>query len=241
MAPYRLAVCEDDPIEGKQLMKMCDTLLSKKQIPHTLCLFENADSLAKALEQNGEAFDLLLLDIQMEGQSGMALAKELYRRQFPGRFLFITGYAEYALEGYDVHPIHYLLKPVEPDLLKDVLLRDWEENHRMKNLLLRSGGKTLSLPIADIRYMESRNHTLVIHTAKAEYNFPLSLSEAENITPPGVFYRCHNSFLVNIRQVEEIGRTSLRLRDKETLPMGRRYYRSFQTAFIHFINQNIQI
>ncbi|HJB90781.1 MAG TPA: LytTR family DNA-binding domain-containing protein [Candidatus Eisenbergiella merdigallinarum] len=240
MAPYRLAVCEDDPVEGKQLIKTCDTLLSDRQIPHTLCLFENADSLAKALEQNSDAFDLLLLDIQMEGQSGMALAKELYRRQFPGRFLFITGYAEYALEGYEVHPIHYLLKPVEPSQLEDVLLRDWEEHHRVKNLLLRSGGKTLSLPVADIRYMESRNHTLTVRTAKAEYNLPLSLSEAENLAPPGVFYRCHNSFLVNIRQVEEIERTSLRLRDGTQLPMGRRYYQSFQTAFIHFINQNIQ-
>ena len=240
MAPYHLAVCEDNPEEGEHLLKMCDDLLAAREIPHTLRLFENAGALAQALEQNSEAFDLLLLDIQMEGQSGMALAKELYRRQVPVRFLFITGYAEYALEGYEVHPIHYLLKPVEPAQLEDVLLRDWNEHHRVKNLLLRSGGKTLSLPVADIRYMESRNHTLVIYTVKAEYHLPLSLSEAENLAPPGAFYRCHNSFLVNIRQVEEIGRTSLRLRDGTQLPMGRRYYRSFQTAFIHFINQNIQ-
>lgn len=240
MAPYRLAVCEDDPIEGKYLMKTCDTLLSDRQIPHTLRLFENADSLAQALEENSEAFDLLLLDIQMEGQSGMALAKELYRHQFPGRFLFITGYAEYALEGYEVHPVHYLLKPVEPSQLEDVLLRDWQEHHRSKTLVLHSGGKTLSLPIADIRYMESRNHTLVVHTVKAERTFPLSLSAAENLVPSGVFYRCHNSFLVNIHQVEEVERTAIRLRDGVQLPMGRKYYQSFQTAFIHFINQNIQ-
>lgn len=238
MAPYRLAICEDDPAEGKHLLKMCDTLLSNRQISHTLRLFDRAESLAKALEQNSGAFDLLLLDIQMEGQSGMSLAKELYHHQFPGRFLFITGYAEYALEGYEVHPIHYLLKPVESSQLEDVLLRDWEEHHRAKSLLLRSGGKTLSLPIADIRYMESRNHTLTIWTARADYSFPLSLTEAERIAPPGVFYRCHNSFLVNIHQVEEIGRTSLRLRDGTQLPVGRRYYRSFQTAFVRFINQD---
>lgn len=54
----------------------------------------------------------------------MTLTKELYRRQVPVRFLFITGYVEYALEGYEVHPVHYLLKPVEPSQLEEVLVQD---------------------------------------------------------------------------------------------------------------------
>jgi two-component system LytT family response regulator len=87
--------------------------------------------------------------------------------------------------------------------------------------------------VADIRYMESSNHTLTIATTKAEYSFPISLSEAENMVPPGVFYRCHNSYLVNIGKVEEICRTACKLHDGAQLPMGRRYYQSFQTAFIH--------
>ena len=241
MSLYRLAVCEDDPAEGAHLLKLCDKLLSGHQIPHMLRLFENADLLAKALAQNSDAFDLLLLDIQMEGKSGMALAKELYRRDFPGRFLFITGCTEYALEGYEVHPVHYLLKPVEPALLEEVLLRDWKAHRGSKTLLLRSGSKTLSLPVDDIRYMESRNHTLIVHTDKEDYTVAISLSEAETLVPPGVFHRCHNSFLVHLQWVEEIRRTALRLRDGTELPIGRRYYQSFQTALIHFINQSPEI
>lgn len=240
MQPYRLAICEDDPVEGQHLLSLCDNIFSANQIEYTAQHFLNTETLSQVLEQNSKAFDLLLLDIQMKGQSGMDLAKELYRRHVPVRFLFITGCSEYALKGYEVHPIHYLLKPVEPETLEEVLLRDWEENCRAKNLLFRSGGKTLTLPVADICYMESRNHTLAVCTTESEYTFPLSLSEAESLAPPGAFYRCHNSFLVNIRQVEEIRRTSLRLRDGSELPVGRRYYRAFQTAFIHFINQNIQ-
>lgn len=238
MEPYRLAICEDDPLEGQHLFRVCGELLAARQIPHTLRLFSSADALAKELEQDSGAFDLLLLDIQMEGKSGMTLAKELYRRQVPVRFLFITGYVEYALEGYEVHPIHYLLKPVEPGQLEEVLVQDWKEHHRAKSLLLRYGSKTLSLPVADIRYMESSNHTLTIATTKTEYSFPISLSEAENLVPPGIFYRCHNSYLVNIGQVEEISRIACNLHDGTQLPMGRRYYQSFQTAFVHYINKN---
>lgn len=75
-------------------------------------------------------------------------------------------------------------------------------------------------------------------TMKAKYSVPISLPEAENLVPSGIFYRCHNSFLVNIGQMEEISRTVCKLQDGIRLPMGRRYYQSFQTAFIHFINQN---
>lgn len=238
MELYRLAICEDDPTEGQYLFRMCNEVLTEWQIPHTLSLFASADMLAKALEQDSKAFDLLLLDIQMEGKSGMTLAKELYYRQIPVRFLFITGYVEYALEGYEVHPIHYLLKPVELSKLEETLVRDWKEHHGKKSILLRYGSKTLSLSVVDILYMESRNHTLTIFTTKAEHSLPISLSEAENLVPSGVFYRCHNSFLVNIEQVEEISRTACKLQDGTQLPMGRRYYQTFQKAFIHFINQN---
>lgn len=65
----------------------------------------------------------------------------------------------------------------------------------------------------------------------------MTLTEVEAMVPGGGFAKCHNSFLVNFRRVEEIGRTSLRLRSGEEFPMGRRFYRDFQTAFVRFINQ----
>lgn len=82
MAPYRLAICEDDPVEGEHLMRMCDTLLSDREIPHTLSLFDRADALARELERDIELFDLLLLDIQMEGQSGAKVHRGQVARLF---------------------------------------------------------------------------------------------------------------------------------------------------------------
>lgn len=145
------------------------------------------------------------------------------------RILFITGAAEYALEGYQVNPIHYLLKPVNQ--------RDLERNHRSKTLLFRQGTKWVALAVEDILYIESLNRNVVVHTDKAQHTFSMTLTEVEAMVPGGGFAKCHNSFLVNFRRVEEIGRTSLRLRSGEELPMGRRFYRDFQTAFVRFINQ----
>ena len=164
-------------------------------------------------------------------------AKTLRDRGDEVRILFITGAAEYALEGYQVNPIHYLLKPVNQQELERVLVGDWERNHRSKTLLFRQGTKWVALAVEDILYIESLNRNVVVHTDKAQHTFSMTLTEVEAMVPGGGFAKCHNNFLVNFRRVEEIGRTSLRLRSGEELPMGRRFYRDFQTAFVRFINQ----
>lgn len=238
MPPYRIAICEDDPLEADGLRSLCDMVLTQQQIPHRLGLFSTAEAFEQQMEQNGAAFDLLLLDIEMPGKSGMDLARELYQKQVPVRLLFITGNPAYALEGYAVHPVHYLLKPVSSDTLADVLLRDWQTHRRAAALVLRYARKTLTLPPEDILYMESRNHTVTIHTVRGDYQVPVPLADVERLAPQDRISRCHNSYLVHLGQVAQISRAGLLLRDGTRLPVGRRYYDSFQAAFVRYINQN---
>ncbi len=77
----------------------------------------------------------------------------------------------------------------------------------------------------------------MVHLTDGEKSFPLSLAEVERQLPAGQFCRCHNSYLVNLEQVEEIQRTELLLRDGTSLPVGRTYYKSFQSAFIRYMNR----
>lgn len=237
MAAYRLAVCEDDPAERAHLSELCTELLSARGIDHTLTLFDSADALAKVLERDGRCFDLLLLDIQMDGMSGMELAKRVYAQGMPARLLFVTGCADYALEGHSVHPVHYLLKPVERGALDEALFRDWREHHQPAAMLFRSGGRTVSLPVAEVRYLESLNRMVVAHLSGERPAFPTTLLDAERLAPPGLFARCHNSFLVNLDWVKEVGRTEVLLRDGTRLPVGRRYYRTFQSALVQWVNR----
>ena len=150
MAPYRLAVCEDDPAERRQLQALCGRLLSRREIPHTLTAFASAGALAEELERDPAAFDLLLLDIQMEGMTGMELAHILHDRHMPVRVLFVTGCPDYALEGHQVHPVHYLLKPVEPAALDEVLYQDWEAHCGARSVMFRQGSRAVLLPLEEI-------------------------------------------------------------------------------------------
>ena len=108
---YRLAICEDDPGERRVLEGLCQEILAGRKIPAQITVFPHTGLLAEALGKDSQAFDRLLLDIQMEEKTGMELAKDLRAQGNQVRILFVTGAPQYALEGYQVGPIHYLLSP----------------------------------------------------------------------------------------------------------------------------------
>ena len=89
-----------------------------------------------------------------EGASGLDLARQLYQWGFRDRIIFITGNPEYAIHGYDVEPLHYLLKPVSRERLAEALGRALEKRGP-QTVLFQRGGQAVPLPIRDIRYLES--------------------------------------------------------------------------------------
>lgn len=102
MHPYCLAVCEDDLLVRKEICRYCDKILEGEGIAHQIIEYPSAEELEKAIEIDGQAFHLLILDIRLEGKSGMELAQELRNRNDETSILFITGYDEYMEQGYEV-------------------------------------------------------------------------------------------------------------------------------------------
>lgn len=237
MCLYRLAICEDSDAVRGELHTLCGDILSAAGVEHSIVDFTSAQQLEAVLREQPNPFDLLLLDIQMEGMTGMELARSLRRHGDRVSIVFVTGCEDYLPQGYSVQPIQFLLKPVSREALAQALHTDLELNHKPKTVVLRIGGKTVRLPLVEIRYIESYNHRILVHQAEAERTYLLSLTDFEKQLPPGQFCRCHNSYLVNMAYVEEIGRTQLSLRGGVRLPVGRAYYKSLQSAFIHYINR----
>ena len=236
MSAYRVAVCEDDPADRSRLTTLCRELLSARSVEAELLPFSSADRLWAALEEGRAAFDLYLLDIQMDGTSGLELARRLHDRGIRERVIFVTANPEYALAGYDAHPLHFLLKPVDRARL-DAALALALERHAPKTMLLQRGGKAAVLPLGEIRCLESRNHGVVVHLGDGERFFALSLTEAERLAPAGGFARCHKSYLVNLEWVESVARAGVLLRDGRRLPVSRSHYIAFQSALIRYLNQ----
>lgn len=232
---YRIAVCEDEDLLREELRTLCEEILRERDVEHQVTPFASAESLEAALRQ-GESFDLLCLDIGLAGMSGMEFARALRTWDENTGILFITGSDAYLKEGYQVRPIQYLFKPVRREELAEALEADLRRRKVPRTLTLRGGGRTLTLPLDQILYLESRNHLLLVRTTGGSQELRGSLSEAERLLPPGQFCRCHNSYLVHLSHVTEISRQTLVLSDGTQLPISRSRYPQFQNQLVQFLN-----
>lgn len=235
---YRVAVCEDQTHIREELCALCRQALEELNIPHDITSFSSADQLGETMKGKNSVFDLLILDIQMEGKSGLELASELRQADDRVSIIFVTGCEEYLRDGYSVQPIQFLLKPVDYPALYNAIRTAWRLNSGKRRVVLQEGARTVLLTTQEVRYVESFNHGILIHQGDASCFYRVTLTEAErSIQPTGCFCRCHNSFLVNMDWVSEITRTKVVLSDGEEIPIGRRYYESAQKTFIRYMIQ----
>lgn len=236
MGIYQVAVCEDDPIVLDGISRMCREILQEDGVMHEIEGFSSSAELLRAIEIGKKSFDILLLDIEMEGMTGLELAEQLRRADNWVSIIFITGNAKYLAEGYGVQPVHFLLKPPSREKLAKALRTDRKRNCRPKSVLLQKSSRILRLSLGDIEYVESANHEILIHQKKEKQIFPMSMTELVSLLPTGQFCRCHNRFLVNLEEVKEFERTFLSLYSGAEIPIGRKYYKEVQIAFVQYLN-----
>ena len=196
--------------------------LSGTDLPEArVCLREYPSAEALLFAWEDGAPDILLLDIEMPGMNGVELARKLRERKETAQIIFITGYPDFMAEGYEVEALHYLIKPVTPEKLAEVLSRAAEKISRAeKKLLLPSDGSRTALPLKEIRYIEAMRQYSVIYAASGEYRLKVPISKLE-ARLDGYFLRVQRSFIVNLREVLRIGRTEVILRSGEAVPISR--------------------
>ena len=231
---YLVAVCEDQKDTREETAALCGDILTELGVEHQVAVFPSAEELETQL-LGGERFDLLCLDILMDGKNGMELAKKLRTTDNRTSILFLTGSSEFLKDGYEVRPIQYLFKPVSRAELRRAIETDLRLNHRPRTFSIKVGGRTAALPLEDIRYVESRDHGSLFHLASGEQFYPLSLTEVEGRLPTEQFCRCHNSFLVNLACVRAVSSRTVSLGDQE-LAIGRKYAERFKNQFVQYLN-----
>lgn len=233
---YQLAVLEDNVLMREQICSMCGEILSEAGISYEITEFSKAEELEESIKM--KEFHLLILDIVLEGMSGMELAEKLRMQKNRISILFLTGYESFWKDGFRVQPIQYLLKPVDRRELKKSLIDNWELNCRSKTAVFQKGNRILKLPMQSIHYIASgMNHSVEIHQENGVETFGYTLIETEQMLANADFVRCHTSYLVNLQYVREFDKSYFRLHDGTSIPIGRKYQKNCQSAMIAYSNR----
>mgnify|MGYP001344534387 CR=1 FL=1 len=177
-------------------------------------------------------YDVVFLDIDMPGLSGMRLAEVLGTLERQPAIIFVTAHSEHAVKAFEVAATDYLVKPVEIDRLRTAIerLHPTEDTPvRIERIPVEKGGRKLLLQVDDIYYVMAKDDYSYIYTAEERYLSTISLAQLESRLEPQGFFRVHRRFLVNLSQVKEVvpmygGTMLLTLKDKggSQVPASRR-------------------
>lgn len=193
--------------------------------------------------------DLVLLDIEMPGLGGFELVEMLGSHPSPA-FVFVTAFDQYAVRAFDVDAADYLLKPVDPERLRQAVRRAVSQierdapkapdsrtaaplpagRHWPEWLLVKSDGRSRFLRVRDIDWIESQKNDVVLHVGQVEHLYHLSTSGIEARLDPARFLRIHRSTIVNIERIKDLyplfnGDYGVTLKDGTTLTMSSTYRR----------------
>ena len=229
----KIAVCDDEHQQAEYIKSLVRKWADDNNITVTIDMFDSAENFKAAWSEN-KTFDILLLDIEMSGQNGIELAKEIRQSDNKLVIIFITGFADYMPYGYDVAALHYLIKPIKEDKLFEVLDKAQKSLAQInKSLVLTVDGVIHRMPLAEIRSIEAQNHYIIIKTPSQEYRVKMNLSEVQK-SLDNSFFRCQRSFIVNLRFVYKITRTVIVLDDMTEVPISRDLYEAANQAVIKF-------
>jgi DNA-binding LytR/AlgR family response regulator len=230
----KIAICDDEMVQTKYLSSLVRKWAAENKIPISVEAFGSAEAFLFAWSED-RSFDVLLLDIQMPGRSGMALAKEIRQSDENLTIIFITGFADYMNEGYEVSALHYLMKPVSERKLFACLDKACKKlKTEDKMLLVESGGGQLRIRQDEILYLEAFAHTVVVTTGSQSIEIKAGIGELEKKLDPALFLRPHRSYIVGLKFIRQIGKTALELDNGMKIPISRRLYPDASRAFINF-------
>lgn len=191
-----IAIIDDEKIQAELLKKYVQNWAYEKEVTVLIETFFSAESFDFSYTMD-KKYDILLLDIQMPGQNGIELAKQIRKEDQLVNIIFITAVTDYISEGYDVSAINYLIKPIKEkklfECLDKALMRIPKEE---KTILIDAQGEILRINQKDIIYIEAFAHSIDINTVKGRYTARKNISNIEKELEEDAFVRCHRSYIV---------------------------------------------
>ena len=227
---YRIAICDDEQNQIEYITSIVASWSAHEGHGCEIRTFASAEAFLFEYEED-KAYDILLLDVEMKNMNGIELAKRIRKDNNRAEIIFITSHFEFVGEGYEVDALHYLIKPISAEKLTQVLTKAAEKlSVEPPSVVISCEGETVKLYESDILYVESFLHYIVIHTKDNEYKIKENMSVFENRVSD-YFYRIHRSYLVSLKYITRISRTSVSIGNTE-LPLSRGKYDDINRAFI---------
>ena len=227
----RIAIVDDEKVIREHIKNLIED-------KHVECLIDTY-STGEALLQVDKCYDIVFLDIQMDGMNGIDTARILRQKTEHTVLVFITGVKGYVFDAFDVAAFHYLIKPIDEQKFADVFKRAVLEVGKKKQqaneqLFVKTRYRNITLEQNDVLYIESRGKKVEIHTKTEVIDAYAGIGELEKQLKQN-FYRCHRGYLVNLAFITEYSNDSITLNNSESIILAKEKYGEFVKVYMRYL------
>jgi len=231
----RIAICDDEQFYREKIQILLRRYFEKCDLPYEISAFASGEDFLEQCE-NRAKYDIVFMDISMEELDGMQTAQQIRAFHSDTDIVFVTAFLDYALEGYKVNAIRYILKDTLDGAVAecmDAILR--RRKTAQVTFSFMEGEKKLYTD--NILYVESRKHKSVffyMETGIVNYQIYDKLDAIEEKLSGCGFLRIHKSYLVNLKHIRKISNYTVMLGTGEELPVPRPRYQAVKEAFVEY-------
>ena len=228
-----IAIVEDRQEAVENLKNHIAKLRQDKGIECEYTVFENG---LFFVEKYKPIYDVIFMDIEMPLMNGMEAAKHLREVDPYVSLVFITDLKQYALKGYEVEAMDFLVKPVQYTAFATMMERVCRRTTKKEEQLSISTSQgTFNININDIYYLDTYNHYVTYHTTTDDVSFFGTLSEEEQRLPKDRFVRCNTGIIINLARVKKVQGSDVYVADK-CLPISRNKRTTFMQSLLDFMS-----
>lgn len=222
-----IAICDDELPVAKATLQNVKNLVEKhndRNIIFDYYVFTDPAELIK--KHNEITFDVVFLDIDMPQVGGFDVAEKLYVRYRDVFIIYVTSYAEYALDSIKHRVYRFVVKSNLRELEYSII--NLLDDLTLLNVTYQFNYKDdyYSIPTKSILYCESERNNVIIHTENGDFKQKISIKKMIKYLPK-TFARCHSSYIINLIRITKIKSNSLVLTEDITIPIGRAYKQDF--------------
>lgn len=236
---FKIAICDDEEIFRKNIYKIIMNYMVKNGLLYEIDEFASGREFI-SLGINMAKYDIVFLDINMDEIDGMETAQEIRKVSNDIFIVFVTAFINYAVEGYSINAIRYILKNNEnfAELIFeciDAISKKMNHSVKKKEFKFSEGVKNISLEL--LLYIESKLHKLNFHIMEDKlntYSLYGKLDEFEKELEDKAFLRIHQSYLINMKHIEGINRYEAMLNNGIRLKISKDRYKSVKEKFVSY-------
>lgn len=231
LSSLKIAICDDMESERNLIISYLSEYLDKNGMVAEIDEYSSGESF---LASDVSTYNLVFMDIFMDGINGMETAKRLVEGENRTKIVFCSTSTEFAADSYDVSALHYLVKPLEKEKFFKVLERFFSTYTSLKTITVKVGRIEEDIFIRDIIYVESNNHKCIIHTVNGDITASISISKLAEMLIPYDFIKPVRYAIVALREIVNVPTDVVTLANGITFSVGRKERENVKKTFTDY-------